>query len=64
MVKSSYSTCLLVSEENDEAITVDPDEQVKIFILLAFQNFIHKKLIHKLFIYTFFGLTYLKKLIE
>ena len=31
MVKSSYSTCLLVSEENDEAITIDPDEQVNSF---------------------------------
>jgi len=32
MVKSSYSTCLLVSEENDEAITVDPDEQGKYIV--------------------------------
>jgi len=32
MVKSSYSTCLLVSEENDEAITIDPDEQGKYIV--------------------------------
>ena len=28
MLKSSYTTCVLVTEENDEAIIVDPDRQV------------------------------------
>ena len=28
MLKSSYLTCLLVSEENDHAIVVEPDKKV------------------------------------
>merc|ERR1712002_1221341 len=32
MLKSSYTTCLLVSEENEEEITVDEDHQGKYIV--------------------------------
>lgn len=32
MLKSSYTTCLLISEENDEIITVEPDRQGKYIV--------------------------------
>ncbi|VEL12380.1 unnamed protein product [Protopolystoma xenopodis] len=28
MLKSSYTTCLLVSEENDQCIVVEPEKRV------------------------------------
>jgi hypothetical protein len=34
MLKSSYLTCLLVSEENDATIVVEPERQVKQFYFL------------------------------
>lgn len=31
MLKSSYSTCILVSEENKDAIIVDPEKRVSVY---------------------------------
>ena len=35
MVRSSYTTCLMVSEENDDCIMVDTEKQVKMKIVVC-----------------------------
>ncbi|VDP76405.1 unnamed protein product [Schistosoma mattheei] len=37
MLKSSYSTCLLISEENDEAIEVEFDKRVSYYYNNCFE---------------------------
>ena len=51
MLKSSYLTCLLVSEENDHAIVVEPDKKVWYIYLFIMPPIFQPKLMFWFFAY-------------